>query len=122
MPSAGVLVVSDIARVEVVSALWRQAADGLFDAVDAGLFIRAFEADWQAPAEPSVFQRVAATPFVLTLAAGLTGTHRLRTLDAIQLASAIAARDAEPGCRTVVALDERLRYAAAAERFELLPL
>lgn len=122
LPADSTLAVSDIARVEVTSALWRQADDGLFSAVDASTFIREFEADWHgAPHDPPRFRAIGVTESVLTRAAGLTRTHRLRTLDAIQLASALAARDAEPECRTMVVLDERLRSAAAAERFDILP-
>lgn len=55
----------------------------------------------------------------LVRAAGdLTGRHRLRTSDAIHLASAIRIRESDTA---FVAFDERLRKAAATEGFPVLP-
>ena len=117
------IAVSALARVEVVSALWRQSSGGEIGVVEAGALVREFGSDWDGTrTESRRFQPVAATRSLLERAAALTGTHGLRSLDAIQLASALAARDAEPECRTMVVLDELLRRAAAAERFDLLPL
>jgi hypothetical protein len=39
----------------------------------------------------------------------------------VQLASAIAARDADSDCATVACFDQPLRRAATAEAFDLLP-
>ena len=47
--------------------------------------------------------------------------HGLRAYDAVQLASAKAAAQAVPDCRTMTAFDGTLRAAAAAESFALLP-
>jgi predicted nucleic acid-binding protein len=118
----GIVVVSVLARVEVVSALWRKAETGDATTDEALHMVRQFEADWRSAGVAS--RRYEPLPLrapVLIRAAALTGTHRLRTLDAIQLASALTARDVEPECRTMVVLDERLRRAAATERFDLLP-
>jgi predicted nucleic acid-binding protein len=113
---------SALARVEVPSALWRMSMDGRISAADAGLVVREFEVDWREElGGPRRFQPIAITTELLAVAAALTGTHNLRSLDAIQLASALAAREADEGCDTIVVLDERLRRAAATERFELLP-
>jgi predicted nucleic acid-binding protein len=123
LPDGATVVVSHIARVEVASALWRQSRDGLFSPADAATFLREFEADWVGtPFESAKYHAITVDRTVLTRAAGLTGIHSLRTLDAIQLASALAARDAEPECQTMVVLDERLRWAAATEGFALLPV
>ena len=122
VPADCAIAVSAIARVEVVSALWRQARDGVIAFEDAGTLAREFVADYQGTTnEARAYQPVGASRVVLERAAGLAAMHGLRTLDAIQLASALAARRLEPECRTMVVLDQRLRRAAAAEGFELLP-
>lgn len=69
----------------------------------------------------SVWRRLIAVEVDETLvrdAADLTDRHRLRAADAIHLASAIRIR--EPGT-AFVAFDLRLREAAAAEGFLVLP-
>jgi predicted nucleic acid-binding protein len=123
LPSLPTIVVSAIARVEVVSGLWRKARASNISAVRARVPIQTFEADW-APSGSTVpkYRRVAVDAAVLERASAIVAVHGLRSLDAIQLASAIAARDAEPECRTMVVLDERLRNAAAAEGFDILPV
>ncbi len=47
--------------------------------------------------------------------------HDLRAYDGVQLASAKAAAEAIPDCRTVAVFDATLRTAAAKESFALLP-
>jgi hypothetical protein len=44
----------------------------------------------------------------------------VRAYDAVQLASALAARAANPGCREFACFDEGLRAAAAREGFALV--
>ena len=122
LPQGAAVVVSALARVEVASAFWRKARDGFIGAEVAGIVLRKFEDDWYGWRDlPPRFQRIGVAAAILARAAALTATHSLRTLDAIQLASALAAREAEPACRTMVVLDERLRDAAARERFDILP-
>jgi hypothetical protein len=118
LPTDGNFVVSDVARVEVVSALWRQSRHGMFDLVDAAMFVRDFEADWTG----GRYAPVRLVPALLERAAAGVAVHGLRSLDAIQLACALAARAAEPECRAMVVLDERLRAAAASEGFDILPV
>ena len=122
LPSDAIVAASAIARVEVVSALWRQARDNVAPIEEIAALVREFEADWLGLVnEPRRYQSIAASHKVLARAASIAGTHGLRSLDAIQLASALTARDAEPELRTIVVLDERLRRAAATEHFDLLP-
>jgi uncharacterized protein len=122
VPVGAIVVVSELARVEVVAALWKQERAGVITASDAQLIVSEFEADWRGEAvDERRYYPVAAATAVLERAAATAATHGLRALDAIQLASALAARDADPECRTFLALDERLRRAAATERFDLLP-
>jgi predicted nucleic acid-binding protein len=56
-----------------------------------------------------------------TVRARLCAVHALRAYDAVQLACALAARDAVPECQTFAAFDRQLRAAAAAEGFALVP-
>lgn len=117
LPVAASVVASDLARVEVPSALWRKAALQEMTASQVSRVLRSFEADWN----DGMYRAVRLGEALLESAAIISGSHGLRTLDAIQLACALAARDIEPDCRTMVALDERLRRAAATERFDILP-
>lgn len=115
-------VVSQLARVEVPSAIWRKHRLGELDAGLARVLADAFEADWFGGDEhPPRFVPVATTGSVLDEAAQLCAVHGLRAYDAIQLASALAARVHLPELRTLAAFDHHLRAAAAAEGFDLLP-
>ncbi|GAA1758973.1 hypothetical protein [Agromyces humatus] len=58
---------------------------------------------------------------ILERAAELTAIHGLRAYDAVQLASARAARLIEPTCSTFAAFDGELSVAAVREGFSLLP-
>jgi predicted nucleic acid-binding protein len=108
-----VLVVSALARVEVPAALWRKHRMGELTAVDAGVLTAAFEFDWYG--RDAVLVPVAAHTAVLEQAAGLVPRHGLRGYDAVQLASAIAARTADPGVDEFLCFDEVLAAAAARE-------
>ena len=113
------MVVSAVARVEVPAALWRKNRMGELNARDARTLVRAFEHDLA-----STTGRLVALPLtneILERAAELTATHGLRAYDAVQLASARAARLIEPECSTFAAFDGELSEAAAREGFALLP-
>jgi predicted nucleic acid-binding protein len=58
---------------------------------------------------------------VITRSLQCVRRHRLRAADAVQLASALLARDADPGLSAIAAFDRTLRAAASAEGFALLP-
>jgi len=61
------------------------------------------------------------TTSVLEDAAQLVVRHPLRAYDAVQLATAAAARTADPRCSTFACfVDARLSAAASGEKFELL--
>ena len=113
--SRDLFVVASVARVEVPAALWRKVRMAELAAEDAALLTRAFEADWNDVLGPYVV--VALTPVVLRQAARLVATHGLRAYDGIQLASAQAARAADPGVDEFLTFDRDLRSAAAAEGF-----
>jgi predicted nucleic acid-binding protein len=112
------MIVSAIARVEVPAALWRKNRMGELTSQDARTLVRAFEHDLA-----SSTGRLVALPLtneVLEHAAELTAIHGLRAYDAVQLASARAARRVEPACSTFAAFDGELAEAAAREGFALL--
>ncbi len=118
----GSLVVSALARVEVPAAIWRKHRMGELDPVDAAVLVAAFEADYHGSSQDQPrFGVVATTADILETAARLVGVHSLRAYDAVQLASAKAAAEAVPDCRTVAVFDSTLRAAAAKEGFALLP-
>lgn len=116
------LIVSSLVRVEVPSALWRKQRDGALAPEDAALLTGLFEADYLGEQDdrPRLLS-VTVSASILEEAARLTATHSLRALDAVQLATALAARRADPECTAFACLDVRLRAAAAGTGFALVP-
>jgi predicted nucleic acid-binding protein len=122
-----VLVVSALSRVEVPAALWRKQRTGELTAGKARVLVDDFLAAWDDGATNTVDVRdddripaylpVRASTSVLDAAVRLCGVHGLRAYDAVQLASATAARAADDGIDTFLALDRALTRAAAAEGF-----
>jgi predicted nucleic acid-binding protein len=112
------LVVSALARVEVTAAIWRKHRVGELDLDDSLTLLRAFVVDYAgAPDRPPRFLALAVTAEILERAAELAGTHGLRAYDAVQLASALAAREVDPRCAALLAFDRELLRAALAEGF-----
>jgi predicted nucleic acid-binding protein len=120
--SLGSLVVSELSRVEVVSALWRKHRLGLVSAEDAGTLVRRFQAEFggSAGVVPR-FSLVLVASELLREAPRLIPSHGLSAGDAIQLASALMARGADAEVTTFACFDRRLRGAAAAEGFAVVP-
>ncbi len=116
------LVVSQLARVEVPSAIWRKQRMGELSAADAAILTAAFEADYAGTAVAPGYAVVLATPAILEVAARYIPVYGLRAYDAVQLASATAVMSVVPECRTFAAYDRTLRAAAAAESFVLFPV
>lgn len=115
-------VVSALARVEVPAALWRKFRMREFDRAQTRALIDEFEADFFGAADETPrFIPIAPQPTILDSAAHLCGIHGLRAYDAVQLATALAVRHADPNCADFAAFDERLRDAAATEGFDLVP-
>ena len=105
------------------AALWRKQQMGALGAHDAATLTRAFEADWLGLTPGGGrFTVVALTDRVLNEAAGLCATDGLRGCDAVRLASASAARAADPSCRALACFDGDLRDAAARRGFAVLPV
>jgi len=116
------LVVSQLARVEVPAALWRKHRIGELSAGDTAVLVAAFEADYFGTEdEEPRFLVVAVTTELLDDAARLVSVHGLRAYDGVQLASALATQGAAGDDVTFVAFDKALCDAAAAEGLELLP-
>jgi len=116
------LIVCSIARVEVPAALWRKERLGELSVEDADVLVAAFEADYRGTVgEPPLFAAVAIGPMLLDEAAVLTATLALRAYDAVQLASAVVAREADPACKQFACFDDELRAAAAKSGFAPVP-
>lgn len=116
------IAVSQVARVEVPAALWAKQRRGELGADDARTLTADFEADYFGGGdEEARLAAVAVSARLLDQAARLSASHGLRAHEAIQLASALAARAADPGCEAFAVFDGALRAAAAAEGFTLLP-
>ncbi|MGP4017364.1 type II toxin-antitoxin system VapC family toxin [Saccharopolyspora sp. 5N708] len=115
------LVISELARVEVPAALWKKRRMRVLTHEQAGYLITEFEADYYgAVDEPGPrFSVVSVRPAVLDHAAHLTATFGLRAYDAIQLATAVLARAAEPRIATFAAYDKQLCAAAVSEGFAM---
>lgn len=117
-----VFAVSEIARVEVCAALWRKHRMGQLSLGSVGTLVRLFEGDFTGHAlTGTVLLPVAVTSDIIGRAAGLLASTGLRAYDAVQLASALAARDADPECSVFAAFDDQLRTAAVHHGFTLLP-
>ncbi|WP_158885362.1 type II toxin-antitoxin system VapC family toxin [Amycolatopsis anabasis] len=116
------VVVSQIASVEVPSAIWRKHRVGGLTATGARRLLSAFEADYHGtPKRAPRFEVIPVSQLIFDVAARLTGVHGLRGFDAVQLATAQLAASADPECRTFAAFDKRLCEAAIGEGFHLLP-
>ncbi len=115
------LVIASLARVEVPAAFWSKSRSGELSAPDAALLVRAFEFDFHGDDHAgSLFAVVAVDESILVAAALEAARHGLRAYDAVQLACALAARNADPSIDTFAVFDAKLRDAAVAEGFASL--
>jgi predicted nucleic acid-binding protein len=106
----------------VIAAVWRKHRAGDLDLDDSLLLIRAFTADYAGTADKEPrFLAVKVSDGILERAAELSGIHGLRAYDAVQLASALAAREVDGRCAKFAAFDHDLALAATAEGFEAFP-
>ena len=115
------LVISTLARAEVPAALWGKSRTGELSTSDASVLVSAFEFDYHGDNRAnSTFAIIAVGESILVEAARYSARHSLRAYDAVQLASVIAARDADPMVDTFAVFDVKLRAAAIAEGFFVL--
>ncbi|MGH2961962.1 MAG: type II toxin-antitoxin system VapC family toxin [Solirubrobacterales bacterium] len=113
---------SGIARVEVPAAVWRKQRIAELSVAEAAVLVQAFEVDLLGtPEEEPRFAAIDVRAAVLDGAASLLAAHGLRAYDAVQLASALAAREADPDCESFACFDHELRDAASASGFTLIP-
>jgi predicted nucleic acid-binding protein len=110
-------IISALTATEVLAAFWGKVRSGELDATAAAILDRAFSADLAA----GRFVVVDVSESVTLRSFDAVRRHQLRGADALQLATAVTLRDADPSITTVAAFDTQLRAAAAAERFALLP-
>jgi hypothetical protein len=107
--------------VEIPAALWRKHRLGELEAEDASVLVEEFEWDWHGgPSAEQRFAVVAVTDRILDEAARSVARHPLRAFHAVQLASALAARAADPELTTFACFDESLADAARAEGLRIL--
>lgn len=108
---------SALSVTEVVAAIWGKVARGELEETSASVLDRAFLGDLR----QRRFEVLALGPRVTARSIGCVRRHRLRGADAVQLASALLAREADPAVNVMAVFDERLRAAASREGFALLP-
>lgn len=111
-------VISAIARVEVTAALWGKHRAGSLPAEDAAVLAAEFAADWHQQEGP--FVPVVVSAPLIERAVTLVATHGLRGYDSVQLACALAAREADPQVDAFLCFDADLSSAARREGFQLL--
>lgn len=109
--------VSALAVTEVVAAVWGKVLRGELDDEPAGILDRAFVSDVRG----GRFVVVPITEAVVARSLECARRHRLRGADAVQLATALVAAEADAEIDTVAAFDRELRGAASAEGFAILP-
>lgn len=120
------VVMSALSQVEVTSAIWRKQRIGELTPNRARVLVDGFLADLDAVGSPDppagvTYLAVAASTTVLDTAVTLCAIHGLRAYDAVQLASAVQARAADPRLTEFVTYDGALHRAAAAEGFTVYP-
>jgi predicted nucleic acid-binding protein len=107
---------SSLAQIEVRSAIRRRQRGGDITESDAADALRQLELEWRRLIEHPL------TSSVVSHALAIVDRQFLRSLDAVQLATAIAAQASLPPGRqiTFVCVDERLLKAAQAEGLKTL--
>ena len=111
------LIVSELARVEVPAALWRKHRLGDLTSAETGELVAEFEHDWF---ETRRFAIVRLAEKLLESAATALARYPLRAYDAVQLASALAARELYLPLARFACFDANLTDAAAAEGFQIV--
>jgi uncharacterized protein len=113
--------ISELTRVELPSALWRKHRLGQLSAQDASDLSTDFEADYYGEAGQPRFAVMRISDRTVAAAARLVAMADLRAGDAIQLASALVAREVGREVTAFATFAARLRTAAAIEGFTLVP-
>ena len=103
------VVVSDLARPEFASAVARLAREGALSASRGRGLLQRMDEDWPR------FTRVQVTDEVIAAGRAALDHHALRTLDALQLGSALVVARAAPSPLPFGTANRRLGAAAEAE-------
>jgi predicted nucleic acid-binding protein len=103
------VVVSDLTRLEFASAVARLVREGSLPSSRGRDLLARLGGDWED------YVRVHVSDDVLSAGQALVGRHPLRTLDAVQLASALLVNRNSPTKVRFGTADRRLEEAAAAE-------
>lgn len=111
------MVISALTVTEVTAAFWGKVRHGEIAAELAAVLDQELVAD----VVSGRFSIIPVTATVTAQSLDAIRRHQLRGADALQLATAIVARAADPSIAGFAAFDRDLRAAAAAERFTLLP-
>lgn len=121
---AGALIVSELARVEVVSAIRRKSRIEGMSRASADILIATFENDLSRPetAAGVDFTVIRLGHDILDEAILILDRHPLTAGDAIQLATATLTRRLIPGLTDFLCFDQHLRTAASAEGFIPQPI
>jgi predicted nucleic acid-binding protein len=114
---SGPVVMSALSLTEVLAAVWGKVARGELDDEQAATLDRAFIADVRG----GRFTVLPVADALVVRSLACVRRHRLRGADAVQLASALIAREADADLNTMAVFDRRLRTAASAEGLALLP-
>lgn len=114
IPTARILT-SRIAYAEIMSAVSRRESAHQLTPKEAAEVAHRLQVDFAGPVLPYVV--LDATRAVIHYAAGIARQHRLRALDAIHLATALAARFNTPSRISfhLASADQRLNHAASGE-------
>jgi predicted nucleic acid-binding protein len=112
--SGNVILISDLTTIEVASAINRSSLAGFASATTNNIALNNFLLD-----VGNQYIRYPIDERVQHIARSIIIQHRLRTLDAIQLASAIEASQYFGVSMTFLSADTRLLAAAAAEGFAI---
>jgi predicted nucleic acid-binding protein len=110
-------VVSALSITEVLAAIWGKTLRGGLSEPQASVLDRAFVDDIRR----GRYEVLPVAQDVVARSVDCVRRHRLRGADAVQLASALLAREADAGVGAIAVFDELLRRSASAEGFALLP-
>lgn len=102
---------------EVLAAVWGKTLRGELSEPQASVLDRAFVVDLRR----GRFEVLPVSHEVISRSLECVRRHRLHGARAVQLASGLLAREADPAVGAMAVFDQRLRAAASAEGFALLP-
>jgi hypothetical protein len=114
LSSDPVVVTWAMTRIEIVSAVERNARGGSFDAAQRRSILDAFDGFAE------TWQEITDVVAVRRRAAALLARHPLRAADAAQLGSALLLAEDDPSAVEFVCMDRRLAEAATREGFRVL--